>query len=195
LLPDPVRITARRAAGPLWIFGAGIALADIVLILAARKKIDPPEPRFVYLSYCAALAMFLLLTTRVFVTESQIRSSKTLAASSAPFIRDGQLVFYDSYLTGMPFYVGRDRPIWIVWSGARRIIMQNIYVAQKRPRPVAGYGEVLFTFDQFRDKWRDSRQKLFVLVEERTLPKLADKMGSPPKVLSKVNNFLLVSNQ
>jgi hypothetical protein len=54
---------------------------------------------------------------------------------------------------------------------------------------------VLFTFDQFRERWRDSGQPLLVFVEERTLPKLAEKVGGKPKVLSKVNNFLLVSNQ
>jgi 4-amino-4-deoxy-L-arabinose transferase-like glycosyltransferase len=194
-LPSPVRATVVRSAPDLWIFGAGIALVTAVLALAARTATNMERPRCVYLSLGAGMTLFLLFTTRIFATESLVRSARQLAHDAAPFAEERQLVFYDSYLTGMPFYLRAQRPIWIVWSGTRRIIMQNIYVAQKRPRPVAGYGEVLFTFDQFRERWRDPRQPLLVFVEERTLPKLAERMGDKPKVLSKVNNFLLVSNQ
>jgi 4-amino-4-deoxy-L-arabinose transferase-like glycosyltransferase len=195
LLPLPVQATVLRSGADLWIFGAGIAIVTAILALAARTPPDAQRPRFVYLSYCAGLTLFLLFTTRIFATESLVRSAHQLAQDAAPFAEERQLVFYDSYLTGMPFYLRAQRPIWVVWSGTRRIIMQNIYVAQKRPRPVVGYGEVLFTFDQFRERWRDSGQPLLVFVEERTLPKLAEKVGGKPKVLSKVNNFLLVSNQ
>jgi hypothetical protein len=77
-----------------------------------------------------------------------------------PFIRpQDQLVFYDVYLNGLPFYLRVQRPIWVIWSGQSKIIMQNIYVAQKQPAPVPGYGPVLFTYKEFAKEWNEANSR------------------------------------
>ena len=153
------------------------------------------EQRSVYLWHCLGMALLFLFVAQTFAAASQTRSAKTLAERANPFIRpESQLVFYDVYLNGMPFYLRVERPIWVIWSGRNKIIMQNIYVAQKQPAPAPGYGPVLFTFEEFAKEWKDGKQPLLVFLKRRQISRLLPQGGDIPKELTRAGEFVLVSN-
>ncbi|MBI2229253.1 MAG: glycosyltransferase family 39 protein, partial [Deltaproteobacteria bacterium] len=154
------------------------------------------EQRVVYLRHCLGLVLLLFCVAQMFAAASQTRSAKTLAERASPFIRpQDQLVLYDAYLNGLPYYLRVERPIWVIWSGRSKIIMQNIYVAQKQPTPALGFGPVLFTFEEFAKEWKEAKQPLLVFLKQRQLSRLLRQGGDTPRELARVGEFVLVSHR
>ncbi len=145
---------------------------------------------------CLALVLFVCVVVQTMAAVSPIRSSKELAQQSAPLI-DPQdpVVFYDTYLSSLPFYLGIARPIWVVSSGKKASVMGSFYISEKNPKPAGDHGAVLLTFDQFAKYWAKSERPLRVIVEKENLPKLMQQTGTSPKILLDGGRFLLVSNQ
>jgi hypothetical protein len=153
------------------------------------------EQRIVYLCQCLGTALLLWFVAQTFAAASHTRSAKTLAERAIPFIRpQDQLVSYNVYLNGLPFYLSVERPIWVIWSGRSKIIMQNIYVAQKQPAPAPGFGPVLFTFEEFAKKWKAAKEPLLVFSKQGQISRLLGQSGELPKELTRVGVFILVSN-
>jgi 4-amino-4-deoxy-L-arabinose transferase-like glycosyltransferase len=146
-----------------------------------RERLFPPA--------CLAFFLFFLFAHRFVEPISFIRSYKELAATSAPLIRPGdQLVIYDSYLPSLPFYLRIDKPIWIVSPEKADEVMGSFYVAEKKPPPAPGYGQVVFTPDEFAKEW--SSRKLLVFIKERRLSDLRD-----AKVLLRYDGIALATNR
>ncbi|MBI2363793.1 MAG: glycosyltransferase family 39 protein [Deltaproteobacteria bacterium] len=178
--------------------------ANIALILvsawfafsALKGRWQWQEQLVVYLRHCLGLVLLLFCVAQMFAAASQTRSAKTLAERASPFIRpQDQLVLYDAYLNGLPFYLRVERPIWVIWSGRSKIIMQNIYVAQKQPTPALGFGPVLFTFEEFAKEWKEAKQPLLVFLKQRQLSRLLRQGGDTPRELARVGEFVLVSHR
>jgi 4-amino-4-deoxy-L-arabinose transferase-like glycosyltransferase len=154
------------------------------------------EQRIVYLCHCFGMALLLWFVGQTFAAASHTRSAKTLAQQASPFIGpQSQLASYDSYMNGLPFYLRVERPIWVVWSGQNKIVMQNIYVAQKQPPPAQGFGQVLFTFEEFAKEWPGAKPPLLVFVRQQRLNLLRNHLGDTTQVLISVGNYSLVTKR
>ena len=146
-----------------------------------RERLFPPA--------CLVFFLFFLFAHRFVEPLSFIRSYKELAAMSAPLIRPrDQLVIYDSYLPSLPFYLRIDKPIWIVSPENAKDVMGSFYVAEKKPPPTPGYGQAVFTPDEFQREW--SSRMLLVFVKQRRLTELGD-----AKVLLRSGGIALVTNR
>jgi len=142
------------------------------------------------------MALFLFIVAQIFASASHTRSAKTLAERAVPFLQpQSRLVFYDSYLTSMPFYLRVASPIWVIWSGRNKIVMQNTFIAEKQPRPAPGFGQVLFTFEEFAKEWKAAKQPLLVFLKQRQMARLLRQGGDTPRELTTVGEFILVSNR
>jgi hypothetical protein len=125
---------------------------------------------------------------------SYFRASKPWAEAMAPLInREDQLVFYDGYVEGLPFYLRIDKPIWLVRSREQENIIGSYYVAGQHPAPAAGFGQVVFSFQEFAERWKKNERPLKVFVREKNLDRLSSEIGSAPQLLMKVNDYLLVT--
>ena len=145
---------------------------------------------------CLALLLFVCVMVQTMTAVSPIRSSKELAERSASLIKpEDQVAFYDTYLSSLPFYLGINRPIWLVLSGKKSSIMGSIYIAEQNPQPAAGHGSVLLTYDQFAKYWSESATPIRVFIEKKHLPKLVQQIRGSPKILLDTEGFLLVSNR
>jgi len=154
------------------------------------------DRRIVYLYHGLGMALFLFFVAQIFASASHTRSAKTLAERTVPFLQpQSRLVFYDSYLTSMPFYLRVASPIWVIWSGRNKIVMQNTFIAEKQPRPAAGFGQVLFTFEEFSEEWKAAKQPLLVFLKQRQMARLLRQGGDTPRELTTVGEFILVSNR
>jgi 4-amino-4-deoxy-L-arabinose transferase-like glycosyltransferase len=195
VLPRQIREAIGAIDTVIWLSGILIAIVSAIFILGhGRGKWR--QPSFVFGCYGAALLVYLLLMLQLSIQVSYRRSAKLAAEHFAKFISPtDQLVHYDGSLTGMPFYLRTAKPIWIVWSGTKSIVMNNIYVAQKQPAPAAGYGKVLFTFSEFANAAQQTKLPLRIIVKTKTLDRLAKDNAFVIKTLTEFGEYSLVTTR
>jgi len=195
VLPRQIRESTSATDTLVWIAGILTAIVGAIFIFGRRRG-NWRQPSFVFGCYGAALLVYLLLMLQISIQVSYRRSAKPAAEHFAKFISPtDQLVHYDGYLTGMPFYLRSAQPIWIVWSGKKTFVMENIYVAQKRPPPVAGYSQILFTFHEFAQAAQQTKQPLRVIVKTKNLNRLAKDNALVIKTLTEFGEYSLVTTR
>jgi hypothetical protein len=137
--------------------------------------------------------LFVLCAELIVVTVSTQRSSKQLAHKASLFIgEDDQIVLFQGYPSSLPFYLKIQRPIWVVWSGNKRTVLGSDYIAKERPRPAQGYGQVLFTYGQFSERWNNSKRRIVVFLDSEAVDQLKLLVGVQPRVLLTVGDTFLV---
>ncbi|HEX6436002.1 MAG TPA: glycosyltransferase family 39 protein [Candidatus Binatia bacterium] len=170
------------------------AAAALLLGLAAYKKGLWRREFYVYGSTAVGFALFILVAEPITASVSLTRSSKQLAEAAASVIHQGdQLVLYEKYLSSLPFYLRIQQPIWVVWSGDKSKVLGSDYIAKKRPEPAAGYGKVLYIYEEFTNLSRASKSRLVVFVDDRAFDALPIAGGAPTKLLD-VGGISLVTN-
>jgi hypothetical protein len=83
----------------------------------------------------------------------------------------------------------------VVWSGKNSRILGSDYVAKKRPEPAPGYGQILFTYEEFAELWKTSKHRFAVFVDRGAVDRFGLLVGSPPKILFEVGETVLVENK
>jgi 4-amino-4-deoxy-L-arabinose transferase-like glycosyltransferase len=147
-----------------------------------------------YLCTCAGMAIFFLLLGRLMVTASADRSVKALAQRSLSALTPySQLAIYNTYVPGLIFYLGLDRPIRVVAREGKEAWMGSPYISKQRPNLASGYGKVLFTFDEFAAAWKETKQPLFVFAKAKHVSLLEGQVGAVTKGLVRVDEYVLVS--
>lgn len=194
-LPRQIRDSIGASDTVIWLAGMVIAIVSAIFIFGHRGG-KWRQPTFVFGCYSAALLVYLGLVLQLSIQASYRRSAKPAADHFAKFIAPGdRVVDYDGSLTGMPFYLRSQKPIWIVWSGTKAIVMNNIYIAQKQPPPVAGYGKVLFTYSEFAKEAQQTREPLRIIVKTRNLSRLTNDDGIATKTLTEFGEYALVTTR
>ncbi|HET8564454.1 MAG TPA: glycosyltransferase family 39 protein, partial [Candidatus Binatia bacterium] len=152
-LTESVREAFHEAPGFLIL---GTLVGMILLASGSRRAFGQDS---LYVLCCVGFALFFLSLQPIAKLVSLAGSSKDLAEKSASLIGpQDQVVIYGTYRSSLPFYLHIERPIWVVGSGMQSNIMGSWYVAEKRPQPLAGYGKVLFTFEEFSERWETSER-------------------------------------
>ena len=195
LLASDIRSDVSQSVSLLLLYGTVISLVFGVFVAGDLKSVWKGQgPAFM----CTAvtLALFFILAGKIVARASFRRAAKSTAQATAALIdRPDRLVFYDTYIEGLPFYLRIDKPIWLVQSREKGNIMGSFYVAEKRPAPAAGYGQVLFTFDEFADQRGKNELPLRIFLKEKNLPRLTQEVGVVPRRLTSFDEFILVSNR
>ena len=105
-----------------------------------------------------SFALLVLASAPISAAVATSRSSAQLAQRAAQLVgAEDQLVIYDGYFSSLPFYLDIWRPIWVVWSGDKSTVLGSNYVALKRPEPAPGYGKVLYSYEEFAERWQESK--------------------------------------
>jgi 4-amino-4-deoxy-L-arabinose transferase-like glycosyltransferase len=174
---------------------AGLGMTATVALINIKTNFWA-KPEFLYAATTLGFALFVLFAAPIVKTVSSVRSSKTLAEKSALFIRDAdQLVLYGGYPSSLPFYLKSQRPIWVVWSGKKRQVLGSDYIAKKRPEPAPGYGQILWTFEEFAELWKTAKHRFVVFVDRGAVDRFELLVGSPPKILLSVGDTVLIENK
>jgi len=140
--------------------------------------------------------VFILCAEPILATVSLNRSSKQLAEKAVLFIRDkDQLVLYGGYPSSLPFYLNIQRPIWVIWSGNSRRVLGSDYVGKERPEPAAGYGKVLYTYEEFAELWKTSKQRFVVFLDSGAVDRFERLIGTQPRILFRLGDTVLVENR
>jgi len=195
LLASEIRSVVTQSFSLLLLFEAMILVIFGVYVIGDLRNywIDQGAA---FMSTAVSLTLFMILIGQLMTAASiDHRASKSIAQGTAPLIgQTDQLVFYDNYIEGLPFYLRLDRPIWLVQSRQKREILGSVYLAEKRPPPVRGRGQIIFSFEEFTAEWKKNDRRLLIFVKEKVLPRLTKELGEAPKAYRKFGDVVLVSN-
>jgi len=196
ILPVPIRAGVRAMPQYFWLYGAFLVLSFAYLSVsrAARRL---PTQRQLYAVQGVVMALFLGFAVEIMFLVSHDRSARAVAEKALSQIREStQLVFYDTHLPGMPFYLHAERPIWLVTHGdKKRTFLGHYYAAAERKDLTTPWGDAIFDFAEFREKWQTAEQPLLVVVKEKNLSRLARNIGEVPKKLAAIDEYALVAKQ
>jgi len=171
-----------------------IVVALMLVLVAIRRRLWGRQI-LLYAATCVGFAVFILCAEPILATVSLNRSSKQLAEKAVLFIRDkDQLVLYGGYPSSLPFYLNIQRPIWVIWSGNRNRVLGSDYVAKERPEPAPGYGEVLYTHEEFAELWKTSKQRFVVFVDSGAVDRFERLIEPQPRILFQHGDTVLVEN-
>jgi len=194
ILAEPIRNGVSQMPVALRAWGAALALGYIFLALCDHRRPVESLSR-TFLIRIAGLALFFTFTTEALILVAPGRSSKPLAEKAIPLITPAtQVVFYDTHLAGMSFYLGAQKPIWLIThENKKNTFLGNYYLSVNIAKPHSVFGDAIFDFDEFRTKWRSATGPLLVIVKEKNLARLAQTVGEWPETLAAVDEYLLVT--
>ena len=150
----------------------------------------------VFAIHAAGVFFFLILVAQIMVAISRDRSAQEIARAVATrSYADTQVVLYDTYLTGMPFYLRAQRPVWIVThANKKKTVLGNFYVATHRTWPDTRWGKALFDLDEFRHVWEESDTPLLIIVKQKNISRMEKEIGASPRRLTSIDEYVLMSN-
>lgn len=192
-LPPQLRLGIDAIDGVIWVAGITITIVGAIFLINRRRW---HQAIFVLGCYGAATLVYLVATLQLSIQVANQRSAKPVANQLGRVIAaEDRIVHYDGYITGLLFYLRREQPSWIVWSGKKTIIMDNMYVAEEQPAPVTGYGQVLFTYEDFAAALKREHQPVKIITKTKNLPRLHELNGTPTKLLAKFGEYALLSSR
>ena len=197
------RILAHQISDPfigmaemLWVYAIGSLL--ILGYMATRSIHDARvRPSLIYLAQLVGLGVFLVFFTQMMVSISPDRSAKTTALAALAQLRTGaQVVFFETYMSGMPFYLHSERPIWLIThDNKKRTFLGNYHVIGKRQDPLTPWGKAIFNLDDFREQWKTRKQPLLVIVKEKNFDRLVETVGEALNPVATIDEYFLVTNR
>ena len=195
LLATEIRSVVTQSFSVLVLFGAMIVVIFGVYVIGDLRKFWLDQGA-AFMSTAVSLTLFMIIIWQIMAGASIDRAAKSIAQATAPLMgQTDRLVFYDDYMEGLSFYLRLNKPIWLVQSRQKRAIMGSIYVAEKRPIPARGYGQILFTFEEFAAEWKKNQLPLRIFLKEKSLPRLTRELGAVPKSLMRFGDIVLISNR
>jgi 4-amino-4-deoxy-L-arabinose transferase-like glycosyltransferase len=170
----------------------GLVILSILILLSARWGYLRQQV-CLYPVTALSFALFVLASAPITAAVATNRSSEQLALKAAHLVgAEDQLVLYDGYFSSLPFYLDVQRPIRVVWSGNKSTVLGSDYVALKRPEPAPGYGNVLYSYEEFAEQWQGSKHSFVVFVNSRNLPQLEKLLAAPAESLLQVGDTAVV---
>ena len=196
IVPEQFRDSLTAVAWPIGVY----AMICLVILLALgwgkAAKLWRSQSS-VFTVQALGGFFFLILLTQIMVAVSRDRSAEAIAAAvAARTDAETQVVLYDTYLTGMPFYLRAQRPVWIVThANKKKTVLGNFYVATNRAWPDTRWGKALFDLDEFREVWEKNNTPLLIIVKEKNISRMEKEIGASPRRLTSVDEYVLMSNR
>jgi 4-amino-4-deoxy-L-arabinose transferase-like glycosyltransferase len=196
ILPVPIRAGVSAMPQFFWFYGAFLVLSFAYLSVSSATRRLPTQPQLC-LVHGFGMLLFLVFAVEIMFLVSHDRSARAVAEKVLSQIREStQLVFYETHLAGMAFYLRAERPIWLVThSDKKRTFLGHYYEAAERKDLTTRWGDAIFDYEEFREKWQTAKQPLLVVVKDKNLWRLARNVGEAPKKLAAVDGYALVTKQ
>ena len=180
----------------LWLY-AIISLLILAYMASRRIGHGRLQQGYIYLAQVVGLCVFLVFLTEVMISTAPERSAKQTAMAVLSQLRGGQQVaFFETYMSGLPFYLDAKRPVWLIThENKKRTFLGNFYAMGKRHDPETPWGKAIFTLDDFGGQWKSRTQPFLVIVKDKNLNQLAGTVGEAPKPLARIDEYVLVGTR
>lgn len=196
ILAHQIRERFSDMAFLLWLYAI---VSLLILGYMASRRITRPGVRQgpIYLAQIVGSSIFFVLLTEVMISTAPDRSAKQIAMAVLSRLRSAeQVALFETYLSGLPFYLRVQRPVWLIThENKKRTFLGNYYAIGKRHDPVTPWGKAIFNLDDFGEQWKRRTQPFLVIVKDKNLKQLAETIGETPKPLARVQEYVLVSNR
>ena len=196
ILAHQIRERFSDMAFLLWLY-ATVSLVILGYMASRWITHDRVRQGPIYLAQVVGLSVFFMLLTEVMISAAPDRSAKQTAMAVLSHLRSGeQLALFETYMSGLPFYLRAERPVWLIThESKKRTFLGNYYTIGKRHDPVTPWGKAIFNLDDFAKQWKTRRQPFLVILKDKNLNQLAETIGETPKPLARVDEYVLVSNR
>ena len=193
-LPQPLRPAVGKMGYLIWIYAAvcGVSLA----YFSKRNLVGPPASQHrLFVLQLSSLCFLLVFGGRLMILLSPDRSAKPVSEAISPRLAGAsQVVMYDTYLAGLPFYLKSERPVWLITHGRKkRTFLGNYYAIGKQADPLTPWGTAILDFNEFKKIWKTTELPLRIIVKEKNLRRLTKEVGESPSRLAAIDEYLLVS--
>jgi 4-amino-4-deoxy-L-arabinose transferase-like glycosyltransferase len=194
ILPRQIRSAISGMAYFVWGYAA-VSSAVLTYLTKAKTARPTASQSGLYILQSLGLCVFLVFVVKMMVLISPGRSAKPIAEAVKPWLTSTtQVVSYDTYLAGMPFYLQSERPVWLITHGRKkRTFLGNYYAIGKRADPLTPWGKAILDFEEFKTIWQTTRQPLLIIVKEKNLPRLEEEVGEALLRLAAADEYLVVS--
>jgi 4-amino-4-deoxy-L-arabinose transferase-like glycosyltransferase len=178
----------------LWLYAI---VSLLILAYMASRRITRVRQGPIYLAQVVGLSVFFVLLTEVMISIAPHRSAKQTAMAVLSHLRSGeQVALFETYMSGVPFYLRAERPVWLIThENKKRTFLGNYYAIGKRHDPVTPWGKAIFNLADFAEQWKSRTQPFLVIVKDKNLQQLADTIGEAPKRVAQIDEYVLVSNR
>ena len=193
ILPEIARGRFDSIVTLFWISSA-ISLG--LAYFAGKRRIwTKVSPKHIFLAQAAGMLIFVITLSEMMVLISPARSAKDIALKALPFLSPTtQVVSYDTYAEALPFYLGAEKPLWMVThNNKKRTFLGNFYAITGQPEPITRWGKALLDFDEFRAIWQSSDVPLLILVKEKNLHGLERRVGRALHRVAEDDEYLIVT--
>ena len=177
-----------------WIYGVLILISPLLLSFRKLSRCLQSQSQRC-LAQAIMMILFLFFSAQAMIAAASVRSAKKLSAQALPLITpQTQVVFYDTYLAGMGFYLRSEKPLWVITHGKKkRTFLGNYYALGRRAEPDSRWGKALFDHDQFATQWRTTDRRLLIFVKEKSRARLERQVGAATKKLGSVDDYVLLT--
>jgi 4-amino-4-deoxy-L-arabinose transferase-like glycosyltransferase len=195
ILPMQIRHSLPSMAPSICLYAATCVAILVALSLGKTAGLWRTQSK-VFVVHAVGAFFFLIFLAHMKVAVSGDRSAEKVADTvKARIDADTQVVFYDTYLTAMPFYLRAQRPAWIVThAGKKKTVAGNFYVVTNQDWPDTRWGKALFDFDEFREAWKKNKTPLLMIVKQKNLSRMKKEIGASPRKLTTVDDYVLLTN-
>lgn len=196
ILPQAIVLGVMDMPRLLWIYGVLILILPLLLSFGKISRHVQSQPQR-YLAQALTMILFLVFSAHAMIAASSARSAKGLSDMALPLMTpETQVVFYDTYLSGLGFYLRSEKPIWVITHNKKkRTFLGNYYALGRRAEPDNRWGQTLFDHDEFVNQWRSTKQPLLILVKEKSRAGLEEQVGEATKKLASVDDYVLLAKR
>jgi 4-amino-4-deoxy-L-arabinose transferase-like glycosyltransferase len=193
ILPRTIANGISAMTQQIWIYGA-VVIVTLTLLAYWQSSRQPPRHAQLFVVQASSMIVFLAFVSQLMSATAPLRSARGLAEKAAALALPAtQVVFYDTYLAGMAFYLRAEKPIWVVtYRKKKRTFLGNFYALGKREEPIGPRGKALLDFDEFRHQWQSVKQPLLIFVKEKNRARLEAEVGAAPKQIASVNDYVIL---
>jgi 4-amino-4-deoxy-L-arabinose transferase-like glycosyltransferase len=196
ILPRQLHYSLPSMAPSIWLYAVTCVVILAVLGLGKTAGLWRSHSK-IFIVHALGAFFFMIFLAQMKVAVSGVRSAEDVADTVAARIgAETQVVFYDTYLSGMPFYLRAQRPVWIVTHASKKkTVAGNFYVVTNQAWPETRWGKALFDFDEFREAWRKNKTPLLMIVKQKNLSRMEKEIGDSPRRLTTIDEYVLLTNR
>jgi 4-amino-4-deoxy-L-arabinose transferase-like glycosyltransferase len=195
ILPHQIRSSVMENLSAILAYGILLVFIFGSFIPGSKRGIFP-QLGGSYVCTAVGLAVFLVALSQLVIDAPFRRASKVLARQTLPQIGpNDRVIFYNSYLEGVPFYLRIQEPILLVQANTKTDVLGSFYLGERRQGLRSGADQVLFTFEEFAELWKRNDSRLWIFLNNRNIDRLQRNVQRQARIFANHEDYYVFTNR